>query len=109
MMLLALGLCFSAFAALSLATDKHALAMPGGGAVTAVDRRVWRIAGWALLAVAFVLSVSARGWALGPVLWLGAMTLAGIALAFGLYPYRPHWIMPAACVVPLVGAAGLFV
>lgn len=107
MMLLALGLCFSAFVALSLATEKHPLAMQGRALVATVDRRAWRWVGWALLGVAFALSVTARGWALGPVLWLGEMTVAGIALAFGLYPYRPRWIVPAACLVPLASVAGL--
>jgi len=37
------------------------------------------------------------------VLWLGTMTLGGVALSFGLYPYRPNWIAPLAIVLPVAG------
>jgi hypothetical protein len=63
----------------------------------------WRVLGWALLAAAFALCVADHGWAMGPVLWLGAMTLAGVTLSFGLYPYRPTWIAPLAIALPLLG------
>ncbi|MNI85409.1 hypothetical protein D3C73_1424000 [compost metagenome] len=56
-----------------------------------------------LLTVAFALCVVDQGWAMGPVLWLGALTLGGIVLAFGLYPYRPKWIAPLAVALPVIG------
>ena len=59
--------------------------------------------GWALLTVAFALCVADHGWAMGPVLWLGAMTMCGVALSFGLYPYRPKWIAPLAITLPALG------
>ena len=40
---------------------------------------------------------------MGPVLWLGALTLGGIVLAFALYPYRPKWIAPLAIALPVIG------
>lgn len=44
-----------------------------------------------------------HGWAIGPVLWLGTMTLGGLALSFGLYPYQPKWIVPLAIALPVLG------
>lgn len=44
-----------------------------------------------------------HGWAIGPVLWLGTMTVGGVALSFGLYPYRPKWIAPLAVALPVAG------
>ena len=103
MMLLALTLSFSAFTALSLAMEKHQHDLHGKAVATPARRTQWRVLGWTLLAAAFVLCVADHGWAMGPVLWLGAMTLGGIALAFGLYPYRPAWIAPLAIALPVLG------
>lgn len=103
MMLLALTLSFSAFTALSLAMEKHQQDLHGKAAATPGRRTQWRVLGWALLTVAFALCVVDHGWALGPVLWLGTMTLGGVALAFGLYPYRPAWIAPLAIALPALG------
>lgn len=103
MMLLALGLSFSAFAALSLAMEKHQQDLHGKAAAAAPRRLQWRVLGWILLAAAFAVCVVDHGWGLGPLLWLGAMTLGGIALSFGLYPYRQRWILPLATALPLLG------
>lgn len=103
MMLLALGLSFAAFAALSLAMEKHQLELHGKAGASVARMRLWRWLGWSLLTAAFALCVWRRGWALGPVWWLGAMTIAGLLLAFGLYPYRPRWIAPLAWALPAAG------
>lgn len=105
MMLLALALSFSAFTALSLSMEKHQHDLHGKAAAAPARRVQWRVLGWALLAAAFALCVADHGWAMGPVLWLGAMTLAGMALSFGLYPYRPTWIAPLAIALPVLGLA----
>lgn len=106
MMLLALALSFSAFTALSLAMEKHQHDLHGKAAASPARRTQWRVLGWALLAVAFALCVADHGWAMGPVVWLGTMTLGGAVLSFGLYPYRPKWIAALAITLP---AAGLLV
>ncbi|HGM5883914.1 MULTISPECIES: DUF3325 domain-containing protein [Stenotrophomonas] len=106
MMLLTLALSFSAFTALSLAMEKHQHDLHGKAAASPARRTQWRVLGWALLAVAFALCVADHGWAMGPVLWLGTMTLGGAVLSFGLYPYRPKWIAALAIALP---AAGLLV
>lgn len=100
MMLLALSLAFSAFTALSLAMDKPPAGAPGSLPARPARRRQWRVVGWALLAAALAVCVGRHGWALGPVLWLGTLTLGGLALAFGLYPFRPRWIAPLAWALP---------
>ena len=43
------------------------------------------------------------------VLWMGAMTISGVLIAFGLYPWRPRWIAPLAWVLPVVGLVGAVV
>ena len=37
------------------------------------------------------------------MLWLGTMTLGGLALSFGLHPYQPKWIVPLAIALPVLG------
>ncbi|MHC1652481.1 DUF3325 domain-containing protein [Stenotrophomonas maltophilia] len=103
MMLLALTLSFSAFTALSLAMEKHQHDLHGKAAAAPARRMQWRVLGWALLTIAFALCVADHGWAMGPVLWLGAMTVAGVTLSFGVYPYRPTWIAPLAIALPVLG------
>jgi hypothetical protein len=46
--------------------------------------------------------VAARGWAIGPVLWLGTLTLSAVVLVLGLLPYRPQAIAPLAWSAPVV-------
>ena len=103
MMLLAVTLSFAAFTALSLAMEKHQLDLHGKAAASASVRTRWRVLGWALLSVSFALSVVDHGWAAGPVLWLGTLTIAGLPIAFGLYPWRQRWLKPLACGLPLLG------
>lgn len=103
MMPLALALSFSAFTALSLAMEKHQHDLHGKAAATPARRTQWRVLGWVLLTVALAVCVAGHGWAMGPVLWLGTMTLGGVALSFGLYPYRPNWIAPLAIALPVLG------
>lgn len=103
MILLALGLSFTAFTALSLAMEKHQQALHATQAAPASRRRLCSVLGWVLLPLAFGLSVADHGWALGPVLWLGVMTVAGLLLAVGLYPWKPRWILPLAWALPGAG------
>lgn len=103
MILLPITLSFSAFTALSLAMEKHQLELHGKTPATASQRTRWRWLGWSLLTLAFGLCVWSDGWSLGPVLWLGAMTISGLLIAYGLYPYRPRWIAPLAWALPLLG------
>lgn len=105
MMLLSIALSYSGFTALSLAMDKHQQDLHGKAHASPARMRVWRWLGWIVLTAAFGLCVRNHGWALGPVLWLGALTAAGLLIAFGLYPYRPRWIVPLAWLLPIAGVA----
>jgi len=103
MMLLAVALSFAAFTALSLAMEKHQLELHGNAAASPRVRMRWRVLGWTLLCVSFALSVADRGWGPGPVLWLGTLTIAGLPITFGLYPWRQRWLKPLACGLPVLG------
>lgn len=107
MSLLVLALVFSAFVALCLSMEKHQMDLHGAARASAPVMHRLSMAGWALTVCAFVVAVLARGWAIGPLLWLGAMTLSGIVVTFGLLPYRPRWLKPAALVMPVL-ALGLW-
>ncbi|GHH54119.1 MAG: DUF3325 domain-containing protein [Gammaproteobacteria bacterium] len=103
MIWLALALSYSGFAALCLAMEKHQLELYGKDRAGPRRMRALRAAGWLLLSVAFALCVVARGWAVGTVQWLGALTAGAAVLALWLLPYRPRAIVPAALAAPAVG------
>lgn len=109
MSLLAIALAFSGMVALCLGMEKHQQELHGAARADARVRRRWAWLGWALVAASFAGAVAARGWGLGPVLWLVAMTVSGIAIAFGLLPYRPRWVKPGALLLPLLALVGLLV
>lgn len=50
---------------------------------------VLRGTGWLALIASLGCNVMAWGWAMGPVGWLGMLSLAGVALVF-LLPYAPR-------------------
>jgi hypothetical protein len=102
---LALGLSFTGFTALCLAMEKHQLELYGKDRATPRRMRQLQVAGWLLLTATFALCVVARGWAIGPVQWLGTLTVTAVVLALWLVPYRPKAIVPAALAAPLVGLA----
>ena len=103
MIWLALALSYSGFTALCLAMDKHQFDLYGKDHASARRMRELRVLGWLLLAVAFVLCVAAHGWAIGPVQWLGALTVAAVVLVLWLLPYRPKAIVPVAVAAPIIG------
>lgn len=63
-----------------------------------------RVAGWSALAISFWVSGVAWGWAMGPVAWFGAISLAGFAVAM-LLPYWPRTAVWLSGVLPVWGAA----
>lgn len=102
MIWLAMALSFSGFTALCLAMEKHQLDLYGKAGATPRRRRQLRALGWTTTAVACAGCVAAQGWAMGPVLWLGSMTAAGIVLTFWLLPYRPSSVVATAWAAPLL-------
>jgi hypothetical protein len=102
---LAIALGYAGFTALYLAMERHPVALLGKQTATAPRRAQRRWLGWALLLVSFALCVQARGWGIGPVLWLGTLTASAVTLVLGLLPYRPGAILPLAWAAPVVATA----
>lgn len=71
---------------LGLARNYKSLGRPAPGAPVL---NVLRGTGWLALIASLGCNVSAWGWAMGPVGWLGMLSLAGVALVF-LLPYVPR-------------------
>lgn len=90
--LLLTTLAYSGFTALCLSMEKHQMDLHGAARAGAARMRWWRGLGWILLVLALLVASQAEGWARGPVIWLGAMTAAGLSLALGVLPYRPRWL-----------------
>lgn len=79
---LALLIAIGAFMGFGLSSERHGAARLGRRPSADVVRRI-RAAAWAALTVAFALSVAARGWIFGPILWSGLiMASAGVAFLF---------------------------
>lgn len=105
MIVLLLALSFSGFAALCLAMERHHQDVYGRKPVPAPRLRRLRVLGWVVLTLAFALAVGIADWNIGPVLLLGALTVSGGVLVYGLLPYRPQWVVPAAVALPLLALA----
>ncbi|ATP51139.1 MULTISPECIES: DUF3325 domain-containing protein [unclassified Pseudomonas] len=61
-----------------------------------------RGAGWLALLVSLLLCAQAWGWAMGPVAWFGALSLAGMLLVM-LLPYWPRLAVGLSAAVPVWG------
>lgn len=80
-----LALTYSAWVALSLAMDRHYADINGRGTEpSAVRRKRGRWLGTLALTAAFVVCVRDSGWGIGPVAWLGTMTVAALLLVLQL-------------------------
>ncbi len=86
---LAFALSLLAFACFGFATDDHHHRLTGRRLAPDSKTR-WQAYAWFALMGAFGTAVASRGWAFGPVLWLGAVMLsAGIVfLSLNLRPQR---------------------
>lgn len=79
------------FAALALATERHAEHL-----LRRVPAPQWRLLaraiGWALLAIALALGIASMGTGLGITLWLGWLSIAALALVFAFpkWPWQPQ-------------------
>lgn len=91
---------YAGMAAMCIAMAKHqrhTLDQP----LTTRDQRRLRIGGGVLLAAAYLCASAGLGWNIGPVAFIGAAIVGGLAVALVL-PYRPRWTPRAAS-----GAAAL--
>ncbi len=64
------------------------------------QRLALRGMGWAALLVSLLLCAQAWGWAMGPVAWLGLLSLSGLALVM-LLPYWPRSATALGLAAPL--------
>lgn len=84
--LCAMALSLLGFVGLAAASERHSeLILPQP--LTMAQRKVARLLGWSLLVIALVLCFGDWGAGVGPVAWLGGLTIVGAALAF----YLPNW------------------
>ncbi|MFC5769470.1 DUF3325 domain-containing protein [Thauera sinica] len=90
-------LCFAGFALLALASEREGKALLRR-APSAAQRLAFRLMGWPLLAAA--LAVCVLGWRgnFGAVVWFGWLTVAALAVVFGIAyrPWRPAPREPAS-------------
>ncbi|AKZ61292.1 hypothetical protein F506_00190 [Herbaspirillum hiltneri N3] len=106
-----LALTYSAWVALSLAMDRHYADIHGRSAEpSAMLRRRSRLLARLALVVAFAVCVRDSGWGIGPVAWLGTMTIAALLIVLQLC-YAPRSLLrtgkPALWVAGLLTIAAL--
>ncbi|MBA6138002.1 DUF3325 domain-containing protein [Pseudomonas monteilii] len=65
-----------------------------------------RSAGWLALLASLMMCAQAWGWAMGPVAWFGALSLAGLLLVM-LLPYWPRIAVGLVAAVPVWGLVSL--
>lgn len=93
-MLLGASLCYAGFSALCMAMDRHHQDLLGAKPGRQ-RKRLLRLSGVLLLAVALGLMIGSSGWAMGLVRAVGlAMASAGVLVA--LIPYWPRMALALA-------------
>jgi hypothetical protein len=102
-----LALTYSAWVALSLAMDRHYADINGRGTEpSAVVRKRGRLLGTLALTAAFAVCVRDSGWGIGPVAWLGTMTIAALLIVLQLC-YAPRTLLRTG--KPALWVAGVLV
>lgn len=81
LLIVSLLLAFSAMFGLCLGLERHYKELRRR-TPSVMTCRTLRSLGWLALAASFATCVQAWGWAMGPVGWLGLVSLAGLALVF---------------------------
>lgn len=102
---IAFGLTYGAFTALSLAMDRHQRDV-FGRKLPAGRTRALRLLGWAALPVSLAPCILAQGWAIGPVLWCGLLSLAAGLLVL-LIPYAPRTVPVLGALLPAMALLAL--
>ncbi|MFB4394180.1 MULTISPECIES: DUF3325 domain-containing protein [unclassified Pseudomonas] len=106
-LLAGLLLAYNGMVALCLGLERHYRQVwqrvPGAG-----WRQVLRGLGWLALLASLGASVAAWGWAMGPIAWLGLVSMAGLALVL-LLPYWPRAAVAVAAGAWLVLGVALLV
>jgi hypothetical protein len=103
MIFLALCLTYAGLGSLCLAMPKHFQELICR-APQLRERQVLRVLGWAAQVLALGACIVARGAPVGSVMYLGMLTITGLALVLML-PYKPKWPLYLA---PVGTALSLF-
>ena len=75
--------CLAGFSGIALSMIKHARDLLGQ-ANTPRKRRLFRVAGWALLVLSLAACIAAWGGSIGLVAWFGLATVAALLVAIAL-------------------------
>lgn len=105
MLLAAAVLCaWAGLGALAFAMDKH-YAQACGSKVSSGQKIVLRVAGWALLGLAFACTIARDGVSFGSLLWVALLGVLGFALVL-LLAYRPRlaFVVSGAAALNFLGA-----
>lgn len=101
------ALCYAGFGALSVAMQRHYADMHGRGQEAPPDlRRRLQAVGASALVLAFLAAVLKAGGGHGPLVWLGGMTAAALALML-LLTYAPQRVSLLAQAAGAIGLAAL--
>ena len=101
-----LALAYSGWSALSMGMDRHYADVHGRGAEPpAAIRARCRLAGALALSVTFAICVASDGWGIGPVYWMGTISMAAL-LIVAVLSYAPHWTVRSGQLAALLSLAG---
>lgn len=100
MTLAALALAYNSWLGLCLSMPRHYRQVWGRESSSA-RKLLLRVQGWLTMALSFLCAVRAIGWAVGPVEWIGLLSVSGLALVL-LLPYAPR----LAVGLGVIGLAG---
>lgn len=84
-----LTLAYAGMVALCLGVERHYKQI-WQRVPTPARRKALRLGGWLALGASLLVCAQAWGWAMGPVAWLGLLSLAGLGLVL-LLPYWPRF------------------
>lgn len=102
---LAFGLCYAGMAALSLGMEKHH-AQVWTDSPKPLQQKLLRIAGWVLILLALVPSITGWNATVGVVTWAGMLSLGAIVFVL-LLSYQPRIAASLGLVIGVLSLAGL--
>lgn len=103
--LLAFGLCYAGMAALSLAMEKHH-AQVWTDSPRPLQQKSLRVAGWGLILLALVPSITGWNATVGVVAWAGMLSLGAIVFVL-LLSYQPRIAASLGLIAGILSVAGL--
>jgi hypothetical protein len=98
-------LAYSAMVALCQGLDRH-YRVAWKTPASPQRYRLLRACGWLATTASLLCMVAAWGWAMGPVAWLGSLSLSGWLVALAL-PWWPRGLVAGALAGPLLGIASI--